>query len=163
LENTYIKSNFIAQVYIHGDSLQSELVAIVVPDPEVAVPWGIAHHILPTSTPPATAPQPGQPPHPALLTLVQSDKFRKAVQEDMNRLAKADKLRGFEVVKKIGFEVEPWSVANGLLTPSFKLKRVEAAEKYRSVIDGLYKELAADKAVSAPLDSTGPAVLKPKL
>uniref|UniRef100_A0A8C0YBV7 Long-chain-fatty-acid--CoA ligase n=1 Tax=Cyprinus carpio carpio TaxID=630221 RepID=A0A8C0YBV7_CYPCA len=35
IENVYIQSAQVAQVFVHGDSLQSSLVAIVVPDPEV--------------------------------------------------------------------------------------------------------------------------------
>ena len=34
LENVYGQSAFISQIYVHGDSLQSYLVAIVVPDQE---------------------------------------------------------------------------------------------------------------------------------
>jgi long-chain acyl-CoA synthetase len=33
IENTYGTSPIVAQLYIHGDSLQSYLVAVVVPDP----------------------------------------------------------------------------------------------------------------------------------
>lgn len=35
LENIYVQAPLIAQIFVHGDSLQSYLVAIVVPDPEV--------------------------------------------------------------------------------------------------------------------------------
>ncbi|MGH0171063.1 UNVERIFIED_CONTAM: hypothetical protein FKN15_060329 [Acipenser sinensis] len=39
IENIYIRSEPVAQVYVHGHSLQSCLVGIVVPDPEVMPPW----------------------------------------------------------------------------------------------------------------------------
>ena len=35
LENIYVQAPLIAQIFVHGDSLQSYLVAIIVPDPEV--------------------------------------------------------------------------------------------------------------------------------
>ncbi|KAM7381248.1 hypothetical protein PAMA_012206 [Pampus argenteus] len=35
IENVYVRSGSVAQVFVHGDSLQSCLIAIVVPDPEV--------------------------------------------------------------------------------------------------------------------------------
>ncbi len=35
LENIYVQAPLIAQIFVHGDSVQSYLVAIVVPDPEV--------------------------------------------------------------------------------------------------------------------------------
>uniref|UniRef100_A0A3P8W275 Long-chain-fatty-acid--CoA ligase n=1 Tax=Cynoglossus semilaevis TaxID=244447 RepID=A0A3P8W275_CYNSE len=39
IENIYIRSQPVAQLYVHGDSLQSCLVGIVVPDPEVMPEW----------------------------------------------------------------------------------------------------------------------------
>ncbi|CAK4212432.1 unnamed protein product [Aphanomyces euteiches] len=39
IENIYIKSPFIAQIFLYGDSYQSCLVAIVVPDPEIVQDW----------------------------------------------------------------------------------------------------------------------------
>ena len=39
LENYYVKIPLIAQMYVHGDSLQSQLVAVVVPDPEQLLPF----------------------------------------------------------------------------------------------------------------------------
>ncbi|ELV11443.1 Long-chain-fatty-acid--CoA ligase 6 [Tupaia chinensis] len=39
IENIYIRSEPVAQVYVHGDSLQAFLVGIVVPDSEVMPSW----------------------------------------------------------------------------------------------------------------------------
>ncbi|RXM30826.1 Long-chain-fatty-acid--CoA ligase 1 [Acipenser ruthenus] len=39
IENIYIRSDPVAQVFVHGDSLQACLVAITVPDPEVLPSW----------------------------------------------------------------------------------------------------------------------------
>lgn len=47
----------------------------------------------------------------------------------------------FEFVRAIHLEPVFFSIDNGLLTPTFKLKRNDASEKYRPIIDGLYKEL----------------------
>jgi len=51
---------------------------------------------------------------------------------------RAAKLQGFEQVAAVHLCSEPFSVENGLLTPTFKLKRPQAKEAFRSVIDGLY-------------------------
>lgn len=39
IENIYVKSPFIAQCFVYGDSLQSYLVGIIVPDQEYLLRW----------------------------------------------------------------------------------------------------------------------------
>jgi len=45
---------------------------------------------------------------------------------------------GFEKVTKIHLEANEFTVENGLLTPSFKLKRHEATQIFQKAIDVLY-------------------------
>jgi long-chain acyl-CoA synthetase len=45
------------------------------------------------------------------------------------------------MIKAVHIELEPFSVENDLLTPSFKLKRNIAQKKYRAVLDQLYANL----------------------
>ena len=104
------------------------MVAVVVPDPEFCVKWAKDKGLLPLDTAPGvTPPPPGQPPHPGLVKLCGMKEFKQAVLEDLGRYGKEDKLRGFEFVRAIHLEPEFFSVDNGLLTPTFKLKRNEAA------------------------------------
>lgn len=39
IENVYVRSLFVAQSFVFGDSLRDKLVAIVVPDPDHLLPW----------------------------------------------------------------------------------------------------------------------------
>ena len=142
IENTYLKSKFVAQIYVHGDSLQSELVAVVVPEPESAVKWAIAQGVLPPSTPLDVARNPGEPAHPATVELCTKPAFKDIVLAEMNIAGKKDKLRGFEFVKAIHLEPNQFSVETGLLTPTFKLKRNEAAIYYKPQITQMYKLLS---------------------
>lgn len=73
--------------------------------------------------------------------LCENPEFRKAVQEGMDAAAEEARLLGFERVKKVHLEPEPFSVENGLLTPTFKLKRNVAREHYRDRFDAMYREL----------------------
>ncbi|KAJ3255906.1 Long chain acyl-CoA synthetase 7 peroxisomal [Boothiomyces macroporosus] len=141
LENVYQKSGFVAQIYVHGDSLQSELVGIVVPDQEYSIGYAIQNGLLPSSTVAPPPPAVGAPPHPLLVQLCQSDKFKEAILKDLTAIGKKEKLRGFEFLKAIHVDSEAFSAENGLLTPTFKLKRPEAANKYRQYIDAMYKKL----------------------
>ncbi|KAJ3259675.1 hypothetical protein HK103_001936 [Boothiomyces macroporosus] len=59
----------------------------------------------------------------------------------LGQVGKEGGLKGFENVKAIHFEENPFTVENGLLTPTFKLKRHEAKIKYQSEIDNMYKQI----------------------
>ena len=39
VENIYICSPYVAQVYLYGDSLKSACVAVIIPDEEVLMKW----------------------------------------------------------------------------------------------------------------------------
>jgi Lon protease-like protein len=47
-------------------------------------------------------------------------------------------LKGFEMVKDIRLEATLFSVENDLLTPTFKLKRNVAKQRYQALIDEMY-------------------------
>lgn len=47
-------------------------------------------------------------------------------------------LASFASIKKIALLPEDFTVENGLLTPTFKVKRNEVCRRYKDVIDGLY-------------------------
>ncbi|KAE9354244.1 Long chain acyl-CoA synthetase 7, peroxisomal [Phytophthora fragariae] len=127
IENIYAKSKFVAQIFAYGDSLQSCLVGIVVPDPETAEAW--AHEKGLSGADASTAKVVGHP------------EFQKAVLADMARVAKEAKLRGFEFVKTVHFHPEPFSLEQGLITPTFKLKRPQLKAHFQEQIAKLYEGL----------------------
>ena len=48
-------------------------------------------------------------------------------------------LAGFEQVRDIHLTAEPFSVENGTLTPTFKLKRPQLTEMFRAQINSMYE------------------------
>ncbi|CAG8635725.1 11755_t:CDS:10, partial [Cetraspora pellucida] len=130
IENEYVNSNLILQIFVHGDSLRSYLVAIVVPDPETFLPW--ANDL--TNQNVSLGDEKG------LEILVNDKKVKSAFLDHMNDVAKQSKLKGFEIVKAIHLSCVPFSVENHLLTPTLKLKRHEAQKHFRKIIDKLYAE-----------------------
>ncbi len=50
-------------------------------------------------------------------------------------------VQGFELVKAVHLEAEPFSVENDLLTPSFKLRRAPLQKKYQAAITSMYAQL----------------------
>ena len=136
---------------MHGDSLQNELVAIVVPDQENAVPAAVAAGILPAGTPTPAGLLPGDPTHPLVIKLSKDPRFRALVLKNLDSVGAAAKLRGFEFVKGVRVVADQFSAENGLLTPTFKLKRQEAAKMFRPLIDEMYAELEGKRPPEAKL------------
>uniref|UniRef100_A0A3P9HC49 Arachidonate--CoA ligase n=1 Tax=Oryzias latipes TaxID=8090 RepID=A0A3P9HC49_ORYLA len=125
IENIYIRSEPVAQLYVHGDSLQSCLVGIVVPDPEIMPDWAKKKGILGTYK-----------------DLCKNTELKKAILEDLVRLGKASGLHSFEQVKNIYIHNEMFSIQNGLLTPTLKAKRPELKEFFKQKIDQLYSSIS---------------------
>ena len=62
------------------------------------------------------------------------------VAQEMEKHGRAHGLAGFENVKRIHFEPEPFTPDN-FLSPSFKFKRHEGKKHYQSIIDAMYAEI----------------------
>uniref|UniRef100_A0AAQ5Y2N9 Long-chain-fatty-acid--CoA ligase n=1 Tax=Amphiprion ocellaris TaxID=80972 RepID=A0AAQ5Y2N9_AMPOC len=124
IENVYGRSGPVAQVFVHGDSLQSCLVAIVVPDPEVL---------------PGFAKDLGC--HGSIEELCKKTEVKKAIISDMTKLGKEAGLKSFEQVKDIYLHPEQFTIENGLLTPTLKAKRAELKTLFQSQIDKLYADI----------------------
>lgn len=45
---------------------------------------------------------------------------------------------GYAQVRRVTATLDPWTVENGLLTPTMKLKRAKVIEKFNAEIDGMY-------------------------
>eukprot|EP00163_Fabomonas_tropica_P005097 TRINITY_DN14566_c0_g2_i1.p1 TRINITY_DN14566_c0_g2~~TRINITY_DN14566_c0_g2_i1.p1 ORF type:complete len:659 (-),score=144.97 TRINITY_DN14566_c0_g2_i1:147-2123(-) len=124
IENVYATNRYVMQSFVHGDSLQPVLVAIVVPDPEVILPW---------------AKENGLPED--INELCKNDKVKKLIHDEIIETGKNAKLNRLELVKAITLEPEPFSVDGGTMTPTFKLKRPQLRDHYKSDIASMYKGL----------------------
>ena len=49
--------------------------------------------------------------------------------------------QGFEDIKALLLEHDPFSIENELLTPTYKLKRAPLQKRYQKDIDAMYAEL----------------------
>jgi len=124
VENVYIRSSYIAQLFVHGESLKSCVIAVVVPDVEVLKSWASKHGV------------PG-----TLSVLCQNAKVKQLIMDDMTRLAKEANLKSFEQVKDIYLHPDPFSTQNNLLTPTLKAKRPEIRKYFKPQLDDLYSKL----------------------
>uniref|UniRef100_A0A8C0FTN3 Arachidonate--CoA ligase n=1 Tax=Bubo bubo TaxID=30461 RepID=A0A8C0FTN3_BUBBB len=122
IENIYIRSDPVAQIYVHGDSLQAFLVGIVVPDSEVMPGWAKKRGFDGT--------------------YAELCKNKVSIMEDMVRLGKESGLHSFEQVKAIYIHSDMFSVQNGLLTPTLKAKRPELRDYFKKQIEELYSSIS---------------------
>src|SRR5208282_5266235 len=74
-------------------------------------------------------------------TVYQNPAIIKQLLKDLDHIAERKKLQGFEKIKAIYLATEPFTVENDLLTPTMKLKRVEATKAFRRELDELYKRV----------------------
>ncbi|XP_064177233.1 long-chain-fatty-acid--CoA ligase 5 [Anguilla rostrata] len=124
IENVYVRSGPVAQVFVHGDSLQACLVGIVVPDQEVL---------------PSFAAKLGV--EGSLEKLCNNQEVKKAILSDLIRLGKEAGLKSFEQVKDLHLHPEQFSIENGLLTPTLKAKRADLAKFFQPQITSLYASI----------------------
>lgn len=124
IENIYIRSRAVLQIFVHGESLRSSLVAVVVPDPE-ALPSFAAKIGVKGS----------------FEELCQNQVVKEAILEDLLKIGKESGLKSFEQVKSIFLHTEQFSIENGLLTPTLKAKRAELSKYFQSQINSLYESI----------------------
>ncbi|KAL8105143.1 hypothetical protein AgCh_029074 [Apium graveolens] len=127
IENVYSKCKFVAQCFVYGDSLNSSLVAVVSIDPDVFKAWAVAEGFKSKN----------------MGELCKEPRARAAVLADMDAVGREAQLRGFEFAKAVALVFEPFTLENGLLTPTFKIKRHQAKAYFAKSIADLYAEIAA--------------------
>mmetsp|Transcript_1212 Transcript_1212/g.1893 ORF Transcript_1212/g.1893 Transcript_1212/m.1893 type:complete len:474 (-) Transcript_1212:29-1450(-) len=123
IENALILSPLIAQSFVYGDPLKSYLVAVIVPDLEAVKIWGDAKGL-------------------GVGALASRD-LRDRLSEEIVSVGSRKGLQRFEMVRDFFIEKEPFTAENGILTPTMKLKRGQAMEKYGDVLKGLYDQKQA--------------------
>ncbi|XWS57539.1 hypothetical protein CRYUN_Cryun09bG0183200 [Craigia yunnanensis] len=126
IENIYAKCKFILQCFIYGDSLKSSLVAIVAVELNVLRDWAASEGIQ----------------YEDLGKLCNDPRARNAVLAEMDKGGREALLRGFEFAKAVTLVPEPFTVENGLLTPTFKIKRPQAKAYFANAISNMYAELS---------------------
>ncbi|KAJ3357616.1 Long-chain-fatty-acid--CoA ligase 6 [Allomyces javanicus] len=127
IENVYCKHELVAQAYVHGDSLQASLVGVIVPDEESFIPWAKAQGFEGES----------------LADFVDQPELKKKLLQQLVAFGKGSGLKGFENIRALTLEAEQFTIDNNLLTPTFKLRRNDAKNKYQAQIDAMYASLNA--------------------
>jgi long-chain acyl-CoA synthetase len=123
IENTYLKSNRIEQIFLIGDN-QEYLTAIIVPSrEEIKEVFGFKEDYFEASD-----------------DFIREENIRKWIEEDLNKYAKD--LGKFERVKHFALKRRVFSLDAGEMTPTQKIKRKIVEQKYAAEIKGMYVAVA---------------------
>jgi long-chain acyl-CoA synthetase len=110
-------------MFVYGDSYQNFPVAVVVLDDAYIKKWSENDE------------------NKALAS--NEEKLKEVVLNDMIKEGKKRGLMSYEQVKAIEFIKEPFTIENGLLTPTFKSRRFAVEKKYKDRLLNLYKNIDA--------------------
>lgn len=133
IEDACVRSPFIDQIMLVGQD-QRSLGALIVPNLEALQQWA-AGQSLGIDIPEADTPAP-----PGLTIIPLTDeRIQKLFRTELNR--EVQDRPGYRPDDRIGpFQLipEPFSVENGLLTQTLKIRRPVVTERYRGMIDAMF-------------------------
>jgi len=139
IEDACIRSPYIDQIMLVGQD-QRSLGALIVPNLEALQKWAASQNLylnLPESLP--NAPQ-GENPSPGAKSIdldskIVQDLFRQELNREVqNRpgYRPDDRIGSFKLI------LEPFSIENGMMTQTLKIKRPVVTERYRDMINGMF-------------------------
>lgn len=121
-EGVYCKSKFIAHMMCYGSSIQSYLVAVVIPDEQHLMSWAASIGIN------------GIP----FAQLCALPEIKKLILSEMRQCEQSVQMRPFERALDIIIDSVDFTPENGLLTATSKLNRSAILNKYRVQLEALY-------------------------
>ena len=119
LESVYVKSNFIQQIMIYGNSTMNNILAIICPDKQHC-----ARELDITEE--------------ELIKDEENPKLKKIILNDLDRLAIEANFNGLEKVKFILLTFEGFTIQNECMTPTMKIVRKKVEIRYKNRIEKLF-------------------------
>ncbi len=108
----------IAQAMVYGDS-RPYLVGLIVPDAEWAAAWAAERGLS-----------------PQLAELAGREDFKRTVEAAVERVNR--RLAALERVRRTAILADPFTIENGMMTPTLKIRRHKVKEAYGTLIESLY-------------------------
>lgn len=137
LETTFSHTPIIAQIWIHGDSNESFIVAFVVPSlDDLAKRPGLPQNVKELVETAAKNPK-----GPEARALCDREDIRKLFLDEIATLARKKNFPHFQYPKAVYLDPVAWDTDNDLCTPTFKLKRNALRAKYQDVFNALVSEV----------------------
>jgi len=130
LEEQLKLSPFIINAMVYGDNKLFN-VALIVADPDNVKRWASEQGIAGDSAE----------------KLVENAKVKEMIQAEVDKAS--SHFKGFERIKKVAVIADDFTMQNGMLTPSLKVKRRVVMAKYAPMIEALYADVEKSKGASA--------------
>ena len=122
LEGKLKESRFIEQVLVIGEG-EKMPAAIIQPHFEFLTEWVKRKNIKNDGT---------------FTSIISKKKVKKRIQKEIEKANKS--FGNWEQIKAFELTPEIWSIENGLLTPTMKMKRKEILNKYKKLHQNIYKK-----------------------
>ncbi|GMP43778.1 hypothetical protein CsSME_00013012 [Camellia sinensis var. sinensis] len=122
LEGIYSLVSGIDSIWVYGNSFESFLVAVVNPNQQFLECWAEENAVAGDFD-----------------TLCENSKAKAYILQELTKIGKEKKLKGFEFIKAVHLDPVPFDMERDLLTPTYKKKRAQFLKYYQNVIDGMYK------------------------
>ncbi|MBN8587829.1 MAG: long-chain fatty acid--CoA ligase [Rhodothermia bacterium] len=122
IEDRFKTHQLVDQIIVIGEAREF-LTALVVPNLENLSAWAKANGVA------------VERPSDLFTQKAVLDEFAKAFREYAKKAASHEKIRDFRLVE------EPFSVDNGMMTPTLKLKRKIIEQRFSELIEGMYKDV----------------------
>lgn len=113
LENVYITCSFAAQVWIYGDSIKDHIVMFMVVEEAAVKKWAAERNLGDDAS-----------------ALLENEELKMTILKEISALGDANQFNSLEKPKQMMLLLEPFSVENDMLTPTFKLKRAQAKKNF---------------------------------
>jgi long-chain acyl-CoA synthetase len=129
IEDACVRSPYIDQIMVVGQD-QRSLGALIVPNSDALEKWAASQGVAFTLDGTESTPTP--------LSL-DSDRIQKLFRAELNQQVKDRP--GYRPDDRIGpfrLILEPFSIENGMLTQTLKIRRPVVQERYRDMIDGMF-------------------------
>ena len=119
VENKFVNSGFIEQIVVLGEN-QKFAAALIRPDFAFLKDWCKSHEI----------------PFTTNEEMIKNEEVKKRYDREVKKLNEG--LGEVEKVKKYQLIADEWTIANGILTPTLKVKRKVVMERYNEMIDKMF-------------------------
>ena len=125
LENVFVASPLVVNIWVHADIRQEFVVGVVIPNQDLLMQWAHEHGMI------------GQ----NFAEVCKSTRAIAFVLQSLSDVGKREGLQGYEIPRGLILESTPWMPETGEMTVSFKPARNALLLKYRTALRGLYKSL----------------------